>query len=210
MNSVHLVGHLGADPELRFTPAGKAVANIRVATNEGKDQTEWHHVVCWEKTAELVGEFCRKGKLVGVQGRLQTREYTDKEGVKRWATEIVANRVEFLGGKQDGDAAPASGDALAERSSAAPASSSRASSGSLPTTFPNYGGAKNEPIAGAAEKDLEFYAGRARQTLADPEKSKFHAKERLLLEAIDAERGRVGTAAPASGGASSDDDILPF
>lgn len=198
MNSVHLVGHLGADPEVRFTNDGKAVANIRVATNEGKDQVEWHRVTCWEKTAELVAEYCKKGKLVGVIGRLRTSEYEDKDGVKRWSTEIVANRVEFLGGRQDGDAAPAGDNdappAAAPRASSAP----RASAGSAPTNFPNYGRGKNGPIAGASQEDLDYYAAGARRTLADQNKARWHDNERALLDAIEAEQARQ-TGGPRTG-----------
>jgi single-strand DNA-binding protein len=110
MNRVTLIGRLGKDPEVRFTPGGKAVGNFTIATSEkwkdkdGKknEKTEWHNIVVWEKTAELCGEYLSKGRQVAIEGKLQTREWKDKEGGKRFTTEIVASHVEFLGSKEDG------------------------------------------------------------------------------------------------------------
>lgn len=106
VNKVILIGNLGADPEVRFTPGGQAVANFRVATNESwtdkngqkQERTEWHRIVVWGKLAELCGEYLKKGRQAYIEGRLQTREWTDKEGKKNYTTEIVANTVQFLGG----------------------------------------------------------------------------------------------------------------
>jgi len=106
VNKVILIGNLGADPEVRFTPGGQAVANFRIATNESwtdkqgqrQERTEWHRIVVWGKLAELCGEYLKKGRQAYVEGRLQTREWTDKEGKKNYTTEIVANTVQFLGG----------------------------------------------------------------------------------------------------------------
>jgi single-strand DNA-binding protein len=106
VNKVILIGNLGADPEVRFTPGGQAVANFRIATNESwvdkqgqkQERTEWHRIVAWGKLAELCGEYLKKGRQAYVEGRLQTREWTDKEGKKNYTTEIVANTVQFLGG----------------------------------------------------------------------------------------------------------------
>lgn len=111
VNKVILIGNLGADPEVRFTPGGQAVANFRVATNESwndkngqkQERTEWHRIVVWGKLAELCGEYLKKGRQAYVEGRLQTREWTDKEGKKNYTTEIVANTVQFLGGGGRGD-----------------------------------------------------------------------------------------------------------
>ena len=105
VNKVILIGNLGSDPEVRYTPSGQAVANFNIATNEswkgkdGQDQerTEWHKIVVWGKLAEICGEYLGKGRTVYVEGRLQTREWADKEGHKRYTTEIVANTVQFLG-----------------------------------------------------------------------------------------------------------------
>jgi single-strand DNA-binding protein len=110
VNKVILIGNLGADPEVRFTPGGQAVANFRIATNESwtdknqqkQERTEWHRIVVWGKLAELCGEYLKKGRQAYVEGRLQTREWTDKEGKKNYTTEVVAQTVQFLGGRGEG------------------------------------------------------------------------------------------------------------
>ena len=111
VNKVILIGNLGKKPELRYTPGGQAVANFTVATNErwgGKDgqpvqeRTEWHRIVVFGRTAENCGQYLDKGRSAYIEGRLQTREWTDKEGQKRYTTEIVAQTVQFLGGKGGG------------------------------------------------------------------------------------------------------------
>ena len=105
------MGNLGADPEVRYTSGGGAVANFRIATTEvwndrqsgeKQERTEWHRIVVWGKQAELCGEYLRKGRPVLIEGRIQTREWTDKENQKRYTTEIVADRVTFLGGGREG------------------------------------------------------------------------------------------------------------
>lgn len=104
VNKAIIVGHLGKDPEVRYTPQGKAVANFSVATSESwtdqqgqkQDKTEWHAIVVWGKTAELCGQYLAKGRLVYIEGRLQTREWNDKDGNKRRTTEILADKVTFL------------------------------------------------------------------------------------------------------------------
>jgi single-strand DNA-binding protein len=109
VNSVNLIGHLGKDPEVRYTGGGQAVANFSLATSdtwkdkngEKQERTEWHRIVVWGKQAEHCGEYLRKGRLVHIEGRLQTREWDDKDGQKRYTTEIIANRVTFLGGGRD-------------------------------------------------------------------------------------------------------------
>ncbi|QSQ10902.1 single-stranded DNA-binding protein [Myxococcus landrumensis] len=111
VNKVILIGNLGADPEVRFTPGGQAVANFRIATSESwndkngqkQERTEWHRIVVWGKLAELCGEYLKKGRQCYVEGRLQTREWTDKENRKNYTTEVVANAVTFLGGRDAGD-----------------------------------------------------------------------------------------------------------
>jgi single-strand DNA-binding protein len=115
VNKVILIGNLGADPEVRFTPGGQAVANFRIATSDTwtdkngqkQERTEWHRIVVWGKLAELCGEYLKKGRQCYVEGRLQTREWTDKENRKNYTTEVVANAVTFLGGR-DGAGAGAS------------------------------------------------------------------------------------------------------
>lgn len=101
VNKVILVGNLGKDPEVRYTPGGQAVANFTIATNENwtdkqgqkQERTEWHRIVVWGKAAELCGEYLSKGRQVYIEGRLQTREWTNKEGQKQYTTEVVANPV---------------------------------------------------------------------------------------------------------------------
>ena len=110
VNKAILIGNLGADPEVRFTPGGQAVANFRIATSESwtdknqqkQERTEWHRIVVWGKLAELCGEYLKKGRQCYVEGRLQTREWTNKEGQKQYTTEVVANQVTFLGGRPEG------------------------------------------------------------------------------------------------------------
>lgn len=109
VNKVILVGNLGADPESRFMPNGDAVVNIRLATTESwkdkasgekKEITEWHRVVFYRKLAEIAGQYLKKGAAVYVEGRIRTRKWTDKEGVERYTTEIEANEMQMLGGRQ--------------------------------------------------------------------------------------------------------------
>lgn len=111
VNKVIIVGNLGVDPEIRYTPSGSTVANFTVATTEqwtGKDgekgeKTEWHRVVAWGRLAEICGEYLHKGKQVYIEGRLQTRTWEDKEGIKRYTTEINASAMQMLGSaKQEG------------------------------------------------------------------------------------------------------------
>lgn len=114
INKVILVGNLGADPEMRYTQSGTAVANFRIATNERfkdksgelQERTEWHRIVFFGRTAEVCGEYLTKGRQIYVEGRLQTRSWEDKEGQTRYTTEIVGREMKMLG--QRGDA-PASG-----------------------------------------------------------------------------------------------------
>ena len=106
VNKVILVGNLGRDAELRYTPGGSAVATLNMATTEvwndkggqRQEKTEWHRVVLWGKTAESLSEYLVKGKQIYVEGRLQTRQWDDKDGNKRYTTEIKADRITLLGG----------------------------------------------------------------------------------------------------------------
>jgi single-strand DNA-binding protein len=111
VNKVILIGNLGADPEVRYMPQGGAVANMTLATseswtdkasNEKKEQTEWHKVVIYQRLAEIAGEYLRKGSKVYIEGKLKTRKWTDKDGVERYTTEIVANELQMLDGRGDG------------------------------------------------------------------------------------------------------------
>lgn len=109
INKAIIVGRLGRDPELRYTPDGTAVANFSVATSEEwkdknsgekKERTEWHRIVAWRKLGEICGEYLSKGRQVYIEGRLQTRSW-EQDGVTRYMTEIVATDVQFLGGRDD-------------------------------------------------------------------------------------------------------------
>ena|SRR5690606_16805478 len=112
LNRVMLIGRLGADPERRHMPNGKAVVNIRVATSETwKDRnsgewlerTEWHSIVAFDKLAEIIAEYLRKGSQVFIEGKLQTRKWQDKEGKDRYTTEIIAQSMKMLGGRPQGE-----------------------------------------------------------------------------------------------------------
>ena len=112
VNKVILVGNLGKDPEVRFTPSGRAVAKFSIATTESwmdqdsgrQERTEWHNIVVWGKQAESCGQYLAKGRQVFVEGAIRSRSYDDKEGNKRYITEIVAQRVQFLGGNRGASA----------------------------------------------------------------------------------------------------------
>ena len=114
-NKVILIGNLGSDPELRYTPGGQAVCDLRMATNESwtdkngqkQERTEWHRVVFWGKPAEILKQYVAKGQRLYVEGRLQTRSWEDKEGNKRYSTEVVGNDFMFLGGGAGGAGARA-------------------------------------------------------------------------------------------------------
>jgi len=109
VNKVILVGRLGQDPELKYTPSGAAVTNFSVATNEvwkddqgnKKDRTEWHRVVLWRRLAEIAGEYLKKGSRIYLEGKLQTRTWEDKDGIKRYTTEVIANIMTMLDTKAE-------------------------------------------------------------------------------------------------------------
>lgn len=115
VNKVILVGRLGRDPETRYTGGGQAVANFSVATDESyksrsgerQKRTEWHKIVVWGKQAEIAQQYLKKGSLVFIEGRIQSREWQDKEGQKRTSFEIVATNFRMLGGRSEGAAAGA-------------------------------------------------------------------------------------------------------
>ena len=105
VNKVILLGNLGADPEIRYTPSGTAVANFNLATREQwtnkdgekEERTEWHRIVAWARLGEICGEYLHKGKQVYIEGRLQTRSWEDRDGNKRYTTEIIAQTMQMLG-----------------------------------------------------------------------------------------------------------------
>lgn len=108
LNKAMLIGRLGADPEIRYTASGTPVANFSLATNHSvkrgdqwEEQTEWHRVIAWDRLAEICNQYMNKGTQVYVEGRIQTREWQDKDGNRRWTTEIVARDIQMLGGRDD-------------------------------------------------------------------------------------------------------------
>lgn len=110
VNKVILLGRLGQDPELKYTPSGSSVCNFSMATTESwsdkqtgqkQEKTEWHRIVVWGKLAELCNQYLSKGRQAFVEGRIQTRSWDDKDGQKRYSTEILANTVQFIGGPSD-------------------------------------------------------------------------------------------------------------
>ena len=132
LNKVQLIGNLGADPDTRYMPSGKAVTNIRIATSEQwkdkstgdpMEKTEWHSVVFFDKIAEIAAEYLRKGSKVYIEGKLQTRKWEDKDGKDRYTTEIIAQNMLMLDGKQGGDERE-------EREERRPATKSKPSGGS--------------------------------------------------------------------------------
>jgi len=121
LNMAQIIGHLGRDPEVRYSPEGTAVANLAVATNETwkdkngekQERTEWHRVVLFGKVADIAGEYLKRGSMVYLQGRLQTRKWHGEDGQDRYTTEIVADRMRMLGGKGERDTRTADGKSVA-------------------------------------------------------------------------------------------------
>lgn len=158
LNKVMLIGNLGADPEVRYTAGGSAIANVRIATAESwrdkesgdqQERTEWHRVVFFGKLAEIAAEYLKKGSQVYVEGRLQTRKWTNKDGVDQYTTEIVANEMQMLGGRggaggEGGSAARRSGDDYGG------GSGSRQGSGGAPRKGPS------EPPMDDFDDDIPF------------------------------------------------------
>ncbi|MGR8918084.1 MAG: single-stranded DNA-binding protein [Gammaproteobacteria bacterium] len=151
LNKVMLIGNLGADPEVRYTGSGSAVANVRLATAEAwrdresgeqQERTEWHRVVFFGRLAEIVSEYLKKGSQVYVEGRLQTRKWQDRDGNDRYTTEIVANEMQMLGGRGSGAGSGAPGGG-SERPAAAPAAATA-------------GGGHDEPPMGDFDDDIPF------------------------------------------------------
>ena len=109
VNKVILIGNLGKDPEVRYAPSGSAICNVTIVTSrqwkdktsgERQEETEWHRVTFFDRMAEVAGEYLKKGKSVYIEGRLKTRKWTDKEGVERYSTDIMADRMEMLGSRE--------------------------------------------------------------------------------------------------------------
>jgi single-strand DNA-binding protein len=152
VNKAILVGHLGADPDMRYTPSGQGVCELRIATSESwndkngqrQERTEWHRIVVWGKRAEVCSKYLSKGRQVYVEGRIQTRSFDDKEGHKRYVTEIIASDVQFLGGgNRDGEQRRSTGGAEGPP----PPSDS---------DFGGYGGGSGGGGSGGPDDDIPF------------------------------------------------------
>ena len=127
VNKVILIGNLGRDPEVRYTPSGAAICNVTIATSrnwkakdsgEKMEETEWHRVVFYDRLAEIAGEYLKKGRPVYVEGRLKTRKWQDKDGVEKYTTEIIAEQMQLLGSREGMGSGPDEGGAPRERASA--------------------------------------------------------------------------------------------
>ena len=141
VNKVILIGNLGKDPEVRYAPSGSAICNITLATSrqwkdktsgEKQEETEWHRVVFYDRLAEIAGEYLKKGRPVYVEGRLKTHKWTDKEGVEKYTTEIVASEMQLLGSREgmgDGGGEGGARSAPAARPPAAKPATQKSSTG---------------------------------------------------------------------------------
>jgi len=154
VNKVILIGNLGKDPEVRYMPSGKAVANVTIATSESwkdrntgekQERTEWHNVVFYSPLAEIAGQYLRKGSSVFVEGRLQTRKWQDKTtGQDRYTTEIIANEMKMLGGRGgSGGSAPFAQEGSEPEASTAPRPPSSAAPARPQASSPSYSGPDN-------------------------------------------------------------------
>lgn len=161
VNKVILLGNLGKDPEVRYTPSGQAVARFSLATSdrwkdknsgEWQDRTEWHTIVCWAKLAETVGQYLTKGSSVYIEGRLQTRSWDDKEGKKHYSTEVVASELVMIGGRGAG----ASAGAPSARPAAASAPAAAAAASSPYDEYGQDGRFSASPGAEITDDDIPF------------------------------------------------------
>jgi single-strand DNA-binding protein len=157
VNKVILVGNLGRDPEIRYLPSGDPVANITIATSskyknktgEMVEETEWHRITFFGKLAEIVGQYLKKGRSVYVEGRIKTRKYTDKDGVEKFATDIIANEMQMLGSRE-GMGGPALED---EGYSRPPPSSRPAAPPQAPRAAPALAPTQARPSSGFDDMD---------------------------------------------------------
>ena len=144
VNKVIVVGNLGKDPEVRYMPSGSAICNITVATSrqwkdktsgDKQEETEWHRIVFFDRMAEIAGEYLKKGRPVYVEGRLKTRKWTDKDGIEKYSTEIVATDMQLLGGREGmggGDDGGGGGYSSRERPAARPPAGGSSAAASKP------------------------------------------------------------------------------
>lgn len=179
VNKVILVGNLGADPETRYLPSGDAVTNIRIATtdrykdkqsNEFKEATEWHRIAFFGKLAETAGQYLRKGSSVYIEGRIRTRKWQDQSGQDKYSTEIVADQMQMLGGRQGGqssddDASEGAGRRVSEDQSHGQRQQQRSTSGGASARNVQQGGyggggAQRDGFDGFDE-DIPFLSARA-------------------------------------------------
>ncbi len=163
VNKVILIGNLGRDPETRYTTGGDAIANLNIATSEQwkdkngekQEKTEWHRVVLFGRQAEIAGEYLKKGRSVYIEGRLQTRKYTDKDGVEKYSTEIVGDRMQLLGSREGGGGdAEFSGGGAGSRSNAGGGGGGGGAGGSGGSTKP--GGAAKRSNPDDLDDDIPF------------------------------------------------------
>jgi single-strand DNA-binding protein len=164
LNRVQLIGHLGRDPETKYLPSGDAVTNVSIATSErwkdkasgeDKEQTEWHRVTFWGRTAEVAGEYLKKGAQIYVEGKLQTRKWQDKDGNDRYTTEIRADRLLMLGtrgGNGAADREQDGHDAAADRQRGAGPSQEKAAPAAAAAKKTGHGGGKFDDM----EDDIPF------------------------------------------------------
>jgi single-strand DNA-binding protein len=163
VNKVIIVGNLGRDPETRYMPNGEAVTNVAVATTESwkdknsgekKEQTEWHRITFYRKLAEIAGQYLKKGSSVYVEGRLQTRKWTDKDGVEKYTTEIIADTMQMLGGRPGGGSGSASMDD--DYSSSPPQRQSSGGGSSSGGSAPRSAPSKPAPNFSDMDDDIPF------------------------------------------------------
>ena len=150
-NKVIIIGNLGKDPEVRYLPSGSAICNITVATSrqwkdknsgERQEETEWHRVVFYDRLAEIAGEYLKKGRPVYVEGRLKTRKWTDKDGVEKYTTEVIADQMQLLGSREGtgaGDDGGGGGGGGYSRPAARPAAAAPPATTPKPAAKPSTG-----------------------------------------------------------------------
>ncbi|HKI97460.1 MAG TPA: single-stranded DNA-binding protein [bacterium] len=157
LNKVLLIGRVGADPEVRYTKSGQVVADLRIATNDywkdkqgnRQERTEWHSIVLWGQQAEFAQNYIKKGRLIFVEGRLQTRDWMDNQNNKRYKTEVVATTLQLLDRQQDGEGG-------GPRPSGRQDSGYAPSGGGQRSGGPSGGGQVNEPEEAYIEDDIPF------------------------------------------------------
>ena len=165
VNKVILIGNIGADPELRYTPGGTAVTNYNLATNENwtdssgerQERTEWHRIVVWGRLAEICNQYLRKGSKVYIEGRLQTRSWEGQDGIKRYTTEVVARDMQILDSREDAGAGEMDAGSSYAAGAGLPAAQSTAQAG-VPTAGSTQegGGPSESPPVQNTDDDLPF------------------------------------------------------